>query len=1243
MPKVKGAQDKAGENVIAKFFKGVGNVLVTIGDALWPFDGKDKGLAQKDRATAAKSPLPAVSPSPLPVPEQLAQTGEVEVTTATDNATVTVAVPDEITNDSLKILGNLTVGDTTADRLVIEALLDSSIHLAKSKAHDLGSGGERFKSGYFSDNIYIGDENRLGSDGMNVKGSMYLNTRSGGSIYLDADSGTVYLGAGTNTLSNADSAALTIDPTGSNSVQFHSSANFIDSSGNMTIAGTLTSTGGATSSDSIDITPSTNIDALDITGTNITTASLIDLDPTATTSGNVIDIDMSTAHSGHVISVDNTGNNVWTGNIFDFDTGTGDASGDVFNTTVEAGATDVQVFVVSNAAISDQAGWLMDIDSSAAWTSNMIDITTGAQAWTGNIFDVNVGAAASTGDIFNVSMGSSNLAGGAFVIADAGGARTDALIDITTASTGSASDAAAIFQIDSTGALNASANVIDLNISGGPASNIIDITTLTSASSGNLIDLNFGNIADTGDAININSGASAVGVQAIVADFSSSANTTTTGIVEFDFNAGNAAVDGINLAFTANDGITADTDEEAMVITLTANDVDADMFGLRITNAATAAAVGADDTEALLLLDNAENTAGVLSDAIRITNSGATDAAITTGLDFDTTGIATDIEFQNNETLSNDTDDTILISGAGGTNNETFTIDLDSVASSGATLSSGGTFVLINDNLSVGIDGNTTENIASSDFAFSGNDLYVDDKLGVNGTASIDGNLWQGDAVTTTTKTTAFLFLGTTAGAPTGDPATPAGFAGIVYDTTNNKLCAEEEAAGAAWLCTGALVDIAEWMPAAGAESGDLVSVTDLANPTEDPTAPFMLGKTTKAYDNKLVGVISKYAEDAESALGYKRSADYHAVTLVGRVPVKVTNEGGPIAKGDYLTSSSTPGHAMRATKAGPVVGMALEPFSGQTGTIMVFVKAAYWDPIAAQKAAVLAALGMGSYAPLYPSVLGASTTSSATGTDVGAGVTGTGALVGAAPDGSLGVLAEEVDLLVHGLLTATNLRVTTAAEFEGTLVVKGLATFEGDLVVKGAFSTGSLDLSGALTKTMTAASDLSAGDPVIVTGANTVARAGGPSANVVGLAASGAGAGSSVRVAVAGTVGGYSGLSTGSRYYVGSGGSVTTAPGGDSAVHIGIAVSPSEMIVQIFTTAAPPAPPVVDTATVDTGLTVTVSDGTSSGGSSEGASSPAPEASPTPTPSPVPSPEPTVAPEASPVPSTEPSPSPQP
>jgi hypothetical protein len=86
------------------------------------------------------------------------------------------------------------------------------------------------------------------------------------------------------------------------------------------------------------------------------------------------------------------------------------------------------------------------------------------------------------------------------------------------------------------------------------------------------------------------------------------------------------------------------------------------------------------------------------------------------------------------------------------------------------------------------------------------------------------------------------------------------------------------------------------------------------------------------------------------------------AVALAGRVPVKVTNENGPIKIGDYIRLSSIPGLGMRATTSGEMVGVALEAFetsatsvtlatASSTGTttrevaegkIMVFVKPGY-------------------------------------------------------------------------------------------------------------------------------------------------------------------------------------------------------------------------------------------------------------------------------------------------------------
>ena len=1201
-------------NFLQRIFSWVGGAIVGLADAIWPFDAQEKSTVAQVPPQATK-PVAKASPSPSPASlTELAPTGEVTVVPAEDSAQVSVAVPDTIVNPNLTIAGNLTVGgnltfgDSTDDRLVLKGLLEDDIHLSKSKTYDLGNSGERFKSGYFSDNIYIGDENRLGSDGMNVKGSMYLNTRSGGSIYLDADSGTVYLGAGTNTFSNADSEALTIDPTGSNRVQFHSSANFIDASGNMTIAGTLSSTGGATSSDSVDITPSTNIDALDITGTNITTADLIDLDATATTtgdavdinmantrtsgsailitdasvaatvtgdliqinvtgtpdtntidldytagfSGNAIDITTATAASsgnmidlnfgavadtgdavnialgatavaaqalvvsatgasstdGWVLAADNTGDGIWTGDMINFRTGTGDASGDIIDITMEAGATDAQAFVVANAAASDQAGWLMKVDTTGIFTTNMFDIDLGAQL--------------STGDIMNVSMGSTNVGGGVLVVADAGGARTDALIDVTSASTGDGTDASALLQLNATGLLLSGSNILDINRSAGAASNVIDITTSTTASAGNLVDLNFGAILDTGDAINIAVGSTAVGAQALV--------VTDSTIKTADL-----------ISITA-DGATVATGVDALSIAMTTGD------GTDPTNSALNIAITPGGTAATDIM-NAINIANI------------TDAGTTNGVRIGS-GFDNDIDF----------------------------IDTTAV-------------------ISVGADGSADQL-----------DINAETTIHLDGAAvtteALCGNQGDGDIADATN-----ILISDCSGAPTSDYAE-------LYPTKGDVEYGDVVATSTEMVQTKKVVNdrVVE---------GELVSMSKLE-------------KSSRPYQSNVVGVASNnYGDFTSTGHGLVPEADHPLpVALSGRVSVKVTGEGGAIAQGDYLTTSSTPGYAMRSTKAGPVLGMALESFSGQSGTVLVFVRNGWYDPVEEQKRAVLATLGVAT-----GSVLGASTptTDSTSSLQAGSGSIGsadgvtastyaTPSLVGPAPDGSLGVLAEEVDLLVHGLLTATNLRVTTAAEFEGTLVVKGLATFEGDLVVKGAFSTGSLDLSGALTKTMTAASDLSAGDPVVVTGANTVARAGGSSANVVGLAASGAGAGSSVRVAIAGTVGGYSGLAVGSRYYVGGGGVVTTSPGSGSATHVGIAVSSSELIVQIFATQVPKEEPaVVDTATVDTGPTVAVVDS----GVAPEPSQPQPSASPEASPSPTPAASPELSAQPSPVASPSPSPTP--
>ena len=63
-------------------------------------------------------------------------------------------------------------------------------------------------------------------------------------------------------------------------------------------------------------------------------------------------------------------------------------------------------------------------------------------------------------------------------------------------------------------------------------------------------------------------------------------------------------------------------------------------------------------------------------------------------------------------------------------------------------------------------------------------------------------------------------------------------------------------------------------------------------------------------------------------------------VSLAGRIPVKVDASYGSIAIGDLLTTSATPGHAMRADTPvpGTVIGKALEPLDRGTGVIKVLV-----------------------------------------------------------------------------------------------------------------------------------------------------------------------------------------------------------------------------------------------------------------------------------------------------------------
>ncbi|PWU23330.1 hypothetical protein C5B42_03325 [Candidatus Cerribacteria bacterium 'Amazon FNV 2010 28 9'] len=81
---------------------------------------------------------------------------------------------------------------------------------------------------------------------------------------------------------------------------------------------------------------------------------------------------------------------------------------------------------------------------------------------------------------------------------------------------------------------------------------------------------------------------------------------------------------------------------------------------------------------------------------------------------------------------------------------------------------------------------------------------------------------------------------------------------------------------------------------------------------------------TTEAYDKTMYGVVNK---EAAVELQYAGDTTDYPVVTTGIVAVRVSGESGAIHKGDIMTSSSSPGVAMRATKSGFVLGVAQDDF----------------------------------------------------------------------------------------------------------------------------------------------------------------------------------------------------------------------------------------------------------------------------------------------------------------------------
>jgi hypothetical protein len=83
--------------------------------------------------------------------------------------------------------------------------------------------------------------------------------------------------------------------------------------------------------------------------------------------------------------------------------------------------------------------------------------------------------------------------------------------------------------------------------------------------------------------------------------------------------------------------------------------------------------------------------------------------------------------------------------------------------------------------------------------------------------------------------------------------------------------------------------------------------------------------KTNSEYQANAMGVVSTQPGIIMGGLIEGQGKD---IALAGRIPVKINLNNGEIKAGDYLTSSDVPGIAMKATKAGKVLGMAMEGYT---------------------------------------------------------------------------------------------------------------------------------------------------------------------------------------------------------------------------------------------------------------------------------------------------------------------------
>jgi hypothetical protein len=98
------------------------------------------------------------------------------------------------------------------------------------------------------------------------------------------------------------------------------------------------------------------------------------------------------------------------------------------------------------------------------------------------------------------------------------------------------------------------------------------------------------------------------------------------------------------------------------------------------------------------------------------------------------------------------------------------------------------------------------------------------------------------------------------------------------------------------------------------------------------------------AYDHRVAGVVSGAGDYKPGIVLDKQHSNGRRspIALVGKVYCKAEAHGAPISVGDLLTTSATPGHAMKATNRseafGAIIGKALGPLTTGQGLIPILI-----------------------------------------------------------------------------------------------------------------------------------------------------------------------------------------------------------------------------------------------------------------------------------------------------------------